>query len=169
MHSAFVALGWKSLDARQIPRPPHWLRVVGGITASTVFVCCALMWLATLVAETSHWGQWPVLFASVFIPFGIMMLDAVATRSSDKALDIVGLIGQVWRRVASGALLVVAIVCFWQNGFDGSPTIENGRHYISNHGDLTEITESQWRQAREAESRMFISGAMFFSGVAALY
>jgi hypothetical protein len=45
----------------------------------------------------------------------------------------------------------------------------DGTYYAENHGEVTELTRTEWERANARVSRLFAGGAMAFTGLAALY
>jgi hypothetical protein len=106
--------------------------------------------------------------------FFVTVLDAKATRAEGASRAWLGSFPlHGCKAMIAGALAVFAILSFSSaiaaGGVSGQATEKGGRYYDDNHGELTEITEEQWRMGRVGQSRMMSGHIILFSGIAALY
>jgi hypothetical protein len=72
-----------------------------------------------------------------------------------------------------GIILVLYVpinfILFMGHNWNGSPTEINGKYYLNNHGQYTEITEPEYRQYQAYEVRGFSGHWMFISYLGLVY
>ena len=73
-----------------------------------------------------------------------------------------------WQRVATsvafGACWLLVLLSFFQ--IDGQAERHDGRYYLSNHGDLTEVGRDEYIEQRKLQQRAFSAGPAGFYVVA---
>jgi hypothetical protein len=77
------------------------------------------------------------------------------------------------RFIVLGIILILYVLInfllFLGHSWNGSPTEMNGRYYLNNHGQYTEITEQEYKQYQAYEVRGFSGHWMFFSYFGLVY
>jgi hypothetical protein len=137
-----------------------------------------VVWVASFLpgVPSARWGT-PVAGSGIFLVFPAWYATvrdvhadySEATRRTWRLpLPLRG-----WRKPVGVTLFLFAIASFClmllDRGIGGQPKESDGRYYSDDHGVLTEITETVWRQARAGQSRTFASYVIAFSGLAAMY
>jgi hypothetical protein len=142
------------------------------------FVVGVIVWLISLWpgSPSARWGM-PVVASGLVLVFPawyVTVRDVRANYSdASRATWRFPLPLRGWRLKAGISLGVFALASFCWMSFDrtigGQPKERNGRYFSDDHGVLTEITRSMWRQARAEDSRMLAGHVIAFAGLAALY
>lgn len=105
-----------------------------------------------------------VLFVGVFPVFAAALAGARRQRGQDPSA---GSLSPVVRKVGfCGLVAAFAIAGLSIDQLPGQPTLENGRYYYDDHGQLIPTTASGYRHGQALEERIFGGGAYVFYAVA---
>lgn len=172
-----------------LPIPPGYLPAVppGGsrlvvLGALSVGAAAALVVVVSLIPGTGETLSrvWPVIFGLIFPVFAAGLLTFVATfPEARRRGSPVRTRPDPWRIMATWlprpavtalkVLVALAVLNFalFASTIGGQPEEHGGRYHTDNHGDLTQITATQYDQALRTGARGFSGHAVVFSAIGA--
>jgi len=107
------------------------------------------------------------LFILIFPIFGWAVIREAAGGGKMKPNDLLARVPTPARYIVGGALVALwlsVMTSFF--GPAGQPVTENGRRYLNNHGEFTEVDQDTYDDALNRGARGFLSGAAAFCVVA---